>query len=124
MYDGGKILLGSSLFLATVLFPFWRSRAGTDPQVILPTGASSCLEDAATMRASHMTLLAQWRTDVVRGDRHEHVTSDGRRYEKSLTRTCMGCHQNAGQFCTRCHDYVSAYPSCFACHVAPEGRAP
>jgi hypothetical protein len=124
MYDGGKILLGSSLFLTTVLLPFWRSGASTGPHLVLPAAATSCLEDTETMRASHMNLLNQWRTDVVRGDSREYVTSDGRQYEKSLTRTCMGCPQSASRFCTRCHDYVGAYPTCFACHVAPEGRAP
>ena len=123
MYDGGKILLGSGLLVVAALWPFWRSVARARPDLALAETTSRCLESAETMRATHMKLLDQWRTDVVRADSRDYVAPDGRKFEKSLTRTCLRCHKNTDLFCTPCHDYVGVSPTCFRCHVAPGARA-
>ena len=47
------------------------------------------------------------------------LEKDGRTFEKSLTGSCIRCHENKEQFCDRCHNYVDAAPSCFDCHVVP-----
>jgi hypothetical protein len=122
MGDRGKIAVGLGLFLAAVLVPLWYPRAAGKPNRVLPQNATACIESAETMRASHMKLLDQWRTSVVRNGIREHVASNGAKYEMSLSRTCMHCHTSASQFCTPCHDYVGARLTCWGCHPAPEGR--
>jgi len=124
MSDRVKIAVGLLLFLAVVLVPFWYPRAQGKLNLVLPQGSSACIESAETMRASHMKLLDQWRTSVVRDGAREYVASNGVKYEMSLSRTCMRCHSNASQFCTPCHDYVGARLACWGCHLAPEGRVP
>ena len=61
------------------------------------------------------------RDEAVRSNERIYVTADGRRYDKSLTRTCLGCHQNKANSCDRCHDYLDVKPYCWECHVDPKG---
>ncbi len=92
-----------------------------------------------------MTLLYQWRNDVVRNGNRVYVNSDGKSFEKSLQRTCLGCHDNtrnlqndtqtahttrAGQnsgdaktFCQNCHETVGVRVDCFQCHTGHAGNA-
>jgi RNase P subunit RPR2 len=72
------------------------------------------------MRAAHMKMLIQWREDVVRRGDRRFVAFNGKVYEKSLTRTCLGCHNKAG-FCDRCHAYSGVSgPYCWNCHSDPQ----
>jgi len=122
MGDRGKIAVGLCLSIALVLLPVWYPRSTQKlPALPLPAQPSACIESAAIMRATHMKLLDQWRTSVVREGVREYVASDGTKYEMSLSRTCMHCHTSASQFCTACHDRVGASPNCWSCHLAPEG---
>jgi hypothetical protein len=73
------------------------------------------------MRREHMQLLNEWRDEVVRTGGRVYVAADGQRYEKSLTRTCLGCHQSKANSCDRCHDYLDVQPQCWQCHVDPKG---
>ncbi len=123
MGDRGKIAVGLCLSFMVVLLPLWYPRSPEKLELPLPAKPSACIESAATMRATHMKLLDQWRTSVVREGVREHVASNGAKYEMSLSRTCMQCHTSASQFCTACHDRVGARPNCWDCHLAPEGRA-
>jgi hypothetical protein len=122
MRDRGKIAVGLGLFLVAVLLPLWYPRTLARPNLVLPKPPSACIETAATMRAVHMKLLGQWRTSAVRDGAREYVASNGARYDKSLSRTCMRCHTSAGQFCTPCHDYMGVRLGCWDCHVTSEGR--
>ena len=70
-----------------------------------------------------MRLLDRWRDDAVRRAERIATTWDGRRYEKSLTRTCLGCHTDREAFCDRCHAYVAVSPYCWDCHLTPKGGA-
>jgi len=72
------------------------------------------------MRTSHTALLVTWREDVVRRGDRGYVAYDGRHYEKSLTGTCLTCHDDKAKFCDRCHDYAGAKPNCWSCHIIPE----
>ena len=72
------------------------------------------------MRASHMTLLAEWRDRVVRDGVRTYTGADGRVVRMSLSGTCLGtCHTDKTAFCDRCHDYAGVKPACWDCHVVP-----
>ena len=44
---------------------------------------------------------------------------NGKVYWKSLTLTCMKCHDDKEKFCDKCHDSVAVTPYCWDCHVQP-----
>jgi len=125
MRDTGRIYLGLVVFLALITFPVWYNmvsggEAGA-PELTLPAGETQCVADTAYMRTEHMQLLMNWRDEVVRDNDRIYTAPDGRVYYKSLTDTCLGCHEQKDQFCDKCHDYVSVAPYCWDCHVVPEG---
>ena len=126
MNDMGKVIVGLAVFLALSAYPFWHaltaSEQSTPPELELPTDSSRCVEDTAYMTANHMDLLNQWRDAVVRDGERDYTSTSGERYEMSLTKTCMGCHDDRGAFCTRCHDYADVQPQCWNCHVEPGGN--
>lgn len=126
MYDGGKIVLGLAAFIALAAFPVWYAAASDQsdrkPDPVLPTGETECIESTEFMRASHMDLLDEWRNAVVREGKRDYVASNGKKWEMSLSRTCLGCHANRQQFCGECHGYMGVELSCWKCHVAPEGN--
>jgi len=149
MNDKPVITVGLVVGLVLLTFPFWYTRAAgrtaSPPQLELPGDKSQCVENVEYMRAHHMELLIQWRDAVVReGDRTPYVSKAyGTKYEKSLTKTCMGCHANRETFCDKCHEYAgvsSLHPvqplgadgrsrtgvpgiGCWDCHhVEPKGR--
>jgi hypothetical protein len=127
MYDTGKILPGLILFLAVATAPIWlgvaRGQEATVPEIEKPVGETECVQEADWMRREHMQLLAQWRDDVVRDGNRVHVSHTGREFDKSLTRTCMGCHTSKAAACDRCHDYLAVSPYCWDCHVDPTAGA-
>ena len=104
----------------------WHAAAlGTEaeqPKLQLPAQAKECVAPLPYMRAAHMQLLIEWREDVVReGVRQIHATN-GKSYDVSLTRTCLGeCHTNRAEFCDRCHAYAGvSTPYCWDCHNNPQ----
>jgi hypothetical protein len=120
MFDAGKVIIGLGVFLVLLLFPVWYNIANdrTDyvPELEKAARGETCVEDVAYMRSNHMDLLNDWRERVVR--QGERWTADG--VEMSLTRTCLGCHQNKANFCDKCHSYMAVDPYCWTCHVIPE----
>ena len=128
MGDKGKILLGLAIFVILITFPLWSRVAAGDAlpgraELEYPTDSEVCVEDTEYMRASHMDLLNQWRDDLVRDGNTEYLSSSGETYYKSLTKTCMSCHEDRDAFCTRCHDYADVQPTCWECHTTPGGGA-
>ena len=125
MHDAGKIVPGLILFLGLVTTPIWYNAAGGRqarlPEIEKPKGATRCVEDTAYMRREHMRVLSQWRDDVVRRGERVFVASDGHHYDKSLTGTCLGCHQSKANSCDRCHDSLDVKPVCWQCHVDTKG---
>ncbi|MCP5112376.1 MAG: cytochrome C [bacterium] len=123
MRDRGWILIGLLIGLGLLTFPIWyNSAAGTDssrPELKKAVEGSECIYGTEYMRANHMDVLMDWRDEVVRNG-NRYVEIGGKKVEMSLTRTCMGCHADAGQFCTKCHDYSGVDPYCWDCHVPPE----
>jgi hypothetical protein len=126
MRDRGLIVAGLLVFLALITFPIWSDLAAgvghEPPELVLPPEGGQCLLDTPTMRVDHMRLLMEWRDEVVRDDDRITTAADGRRYYKSLSGTCMGCHTDKEKFCDRCHDYLAVSPYCWDCHVAPPGE--
>jgi hypothetical protein len=126
MRERALIAGGVAVFLILFTYPLWHAlAAGTQakqPQLKLPTEAKECVAPIPYMRAAHMRLLIEWRENVVRnGVRQIHATN-GKSYDASLTRTCLGqCHTDREQFCDRCHNYAgvsSLY--CWDCHNKPQ----
>jgi len=107
-------------------YPFWNnigSAAYQRPEIEKPKNAKDCVESVEFMRAEHMAMLNDWRDEVVRGGEHEyHSTASHQVFQKSLTKTCIKCHENKDQFCDKCHATVSVNPYCWDCHVDPKGE--
>jgi hypothetical protein len=126
MHDAGKIVVGLGAFAGVVAFPVWLglARGTTSSQVKLELGTSekACVLPVAEMRASHMQLLDEWRTRVVRDGQRDFKSPSGRVFPMSLTKTCLGCHQRKTEFCDRCHDAAGVKPVCWDCHVDAAGR--
>lgn len=124
MHDGGKIILGLVIFLALITFPMWYNLASETstyvPELEKPTNAKQCVRETEYMTGFHMDLLNTWRDDVVRGEDRFFVGPDGVTYEKSLSNTCLDCHENKDQFCDKCHDYMAVDPYCWDCHIIPK----
>ena len=126
MRDRLPILVGLFVFVALVTVPFWHGRAATKdfaqiPGLKLPVNSTQCVAPVEYMRKSHMQLLVNWREDVVRRNDRQYHAFNGKTYEKSLTRTCLGCHTNRADFCVRCHTYTGgAGPYCWDCHNQPQ----
>ena len=126
MYNSGKILIGIIVFLILFTSPIWYDLAIGNPTIkpnlVLPTGEDQkeCVMSAEYMRDNHMELLDVWRDDVVRNGNRTFTTSSGKKFEMSLTKTCLGCHSNKAEFCDQCHNYLGVSPYCWECHVDPK----
>ena len=123
MYDSRKIIAGLVVFVILVTIPVWynRGKASTPPNPVLPTDYENCIEDTAYMKASHMQLLNDWRTAVVRDGDRTYTNKAGKTFKMSLTDTCLGCHSSKADFCDRCHTYVDVTPYCWECHIDQKG---
>jgi len=126
MYDGPKIIAGIVVFVGVVTLPFWYTTAAGNPaerpEPVLPVGQQSCVESRQFMRDNHMELLNEWRNAAVRRGKRTYVSTNGARYEVSLTKTCLSCHNDRQAFCQRCHDYAGVHPDCWGCHVDSTAR--
>jgi hypothetical protein len=128
MTSRSRIALGLGVFFLLGAYPVWNGLASNAeperPQLeraVDSTGATGCIEDTTWMKANHQKLLNEWRTSVVRDGQRTWVSSTGTSWDVSLTGTCLKCHANTETFCTRCHDYADVQPTCWNCHVVPEG---
>jgi [DsrC]-trisulfide reductase subunit J len=123
-----RVGLGLGAFLLLGAYPAWNALA-SGVQAERPAlerardsvAVTGCLEDTTWMKAHHQALLNQWRTAVVRDGKRTWESSTGRSWDMSLTGTCLKCHTNTETFCTRCHDYADVQPTCWSCHVVPQG---
>ncbi len=127
MYQGKYIIPGLIVFVALVLFPFVYN-AGSAPFEIkleYPKNSTECVESKEVMRARHMQILDEWRDMVVRDDVHVYENAKGKRFDISLTNTCMNCHTDKATFCDRCHTPVGVEPYCWDCHnLSPKQAGP
>lgn len=122
MRDRVPIVCGLLVFVALFTFPVWRGLAsGTlarQPELKLPVSEKHCVAPVEYMRRSHMQLLLDWREAAVRQGQRTFTAYDGKKYDISLTQTCLGqCHTERRDFCDRCHTYAGVSgPYCFDCH--------
>jgi len=123
MRDRGLIILGLVIAIGLLTFPIWYDNAAgitsAAPDLKQAVQGDACIYPIEYMRESHMTVLMEWRDQVVRNNQRM-VTINGKSWEMSLTRTCMECHDSKEQFCDRCHQYAAVNAYCWDCHVAPE----
>ncbi len=122
MNDKGKIAVGLIIFVAIVTFPFWynHGRAVATPEPVLTPeakAAQKCVRPIEFMKAEHMQLLDVWRDTVVRDGRRVYKNEEGKEFNMSLSLTCLECHSNKAEFCDKCHNYASADPYCWDCHI-------
>lgn len=125
MNDKKKIIIGLIIFFAIVTFPFWfnKGKAAPAPELKLTDkakAAKECVRSKEYMKAEHMQLLDVWRHSVVRNAERIYVDSSGRKFDMSLSNTCLDCHSNKAEFCDKCHDYASVEPYCWDCHIDKE----
>jgi len=123
MNDRPFIVSGLLVFVVFVTTPIWRGVAAKQValaplELKLPAQEKHCVAPLSYMRTSHMQLLDQWRTAVVRSQQRQYTAYDGKVYEMDLTRTCLsGCHGSRQEFCDRCHSYNGAAAlTCWNCH--------
>ncbi|MFW6324022.1 MAG: sulfate reduction electron transfer complex DsrMKJOP subunit DsrJ [Desulfovibrionales bacterium] len=124
MYDGGKILIGIIIFLALFAFPLWYNVGGpayATPELQEVEKADNCIRETDWMRAEHMSLLNEWRDDVVRADKRLYLSEElGEAVPMSLQNTCMDCHTSKTEFCDKCHNDLGVSPYCWDCHIPPK----
>jgi hypothetical protein len=125
MYDKGKIIIGIIIGVVLLSFPFWLNmgKASPAPEPILSTKAKQakeCIESKTFMTSSHMQLLNNWRDLVVRENTRTYVAENGKKYNMSLSNTCLECHTNKSKFCDQCHNYLEVKPYCWDCHIVPK----
>lgn len=128
MYDSGKIIVGLIIGIGLLTFPFWYNLGSAAPPAPQPEiaeqakAAGECIVPKVEMKASHMQILDDWRTNVVRNADRLYVADNGKQYNMSLQNTCMQCHTSKKKFCDQCHNYLGVAPVCWDCHVAPEEK--
>ena len=126
MRDKGIIYTGLFVFLGLITSPFSYNfltrRALKTPEIKLPVQEKQCVAPLDYMKSSHMTLLLNWRDDVVRKNLRTYMAFDGKTYTMGLSGTCLTqCHADKAEFCDRCHTYVGVQgPYCMDCHVDPK----
>lgn len=125
MYDSGKVIAGLVIFVVLLTFPFWYNlgKAAPAPEPKLSEkakAAKECVESKAYMTAEHMQILNEWRDTVVRNAQRIYVSSSGKKFEMSLSNTCLDCHTEKAEFCDKCHNYAAVTPYCWDCHVDPK----
>jgi hypothetical protein len=125
--DAWKVAIGVAVFLGFFTFPIWYNVAfghqDWEQPVIADAAGNECVMSRAQIRLDHMTLLDQWRNEVVRDELRFRPGVEGDLRTKSITRTCMGCHTDRNEFCGRCHQFVGVEGQvfsevfCWDCHV-------
>jgi hypothetical protein len=132
MSEKAKIGTGLIIFIVLMTVPFWYNAAfggeGRRPELQKAAVGAECILPTEQMRERHMELLNTWRDEYVREGKpyvldargQPRVWPDGQPMLKSLSKTCLGCHQDKSQFCDRCHTYAAVDPYCWDCHVLPK----
>ncbi len=118
MHKKSTIIAGMIIFAGLFTFPFWSNagKGGLNVELEYPKDHTECVESEEYMRSHHMKMLHDWRDEVVRGEDHVYKNSKGVEYNKSLTNTCLACHDNPQNFCAKCHQSASVDTYCFDCH--------
>ena len=127
LHHGAYILPALAVFLVAATLPVWRGAVIRGPGFQSPPNpqGQQCIEPKSVMRTEPMRLLRRWRDEVVREERRRYIARYGRAWEKSLVKTCLGCHgpadvmgksTTAAVVCGECHAYVNVKLDCWNCH--------
>lgn len=141
------IVIGAILFLCMLAIPTWyicssgKVAAKPEPKIPEEIKEKECIEPKGWMRKNHPDLLNNWREMVIRKGERTYVASDGEKFNISLVgssealaepkpvttdeikaESCLDCHSNKEEFCTRCHVYSGVQPNCWGCHRLPKGE--
>ena len=122
MYNRDKVIPGIIIFVLFFTVPIWLNffaKAKEIPVIEVPKD-KKCVESKEFMRAYHMKLLIEWRDMAIREGKRFYISSNGEKYEISLQKTCMGCHESRENFCAKCHEFTGVHLDCWYCHIAPE----
>lgn len=127
IYNKKIIIAGIITFFVIITFPFWYSmgKAAPPPEPKLSDkakAAKECVRPKEFMKAEHMQLLDVWRDTVTRDAKRIYVNSKGKKFQMSLSNTCLDCHSEKAEFCDKCHNYVSVDPYCWDCHIDPKEK--
>ncbi|MFW6239927.1 MAG: sulfate reduction electron transfer complex DsrMKJOP subunit DsrJ [Thermodesulfobacteriota bacterium] len=122
LYNKEWVIAGLAVFAVLATFPFWynHGKAAPAPEVELTEKdkqAKQCVRPTEYIRNNHMQLLDLWRDTVVREGIRIYENEEGKRFNMSLSNTCLDCHSNKEEFCDRCHEYASVDPYCYDCHI-------
>lgn len=122
LYNKEWVVAGLAVFFVLATFPFWynHGKAAPAPKVELTEkakAAKNCVRPVDFIRNNHMQLLDVWRDTVVREGIRIYENEEGKRFDMSLSNTCLDCHSNKAEFCDRCHEYASVNPYCYDCHI-------
>lgn len=125
IYNKYGIFIGLAAFVILATSPLWLNagrdipapKPSLDTPVIKQLAEKKCVLPTEEMRATHMQLLIVWREQVVRTGNRVWASPSGKKFDPSLTNTCLGCHSNKAQFCDQCHNYVAVTPNCWGCHL-------
>lgn len=119
-YVIGGLALFLGIFIGAAAYAIGMQATSRAP-LVLPKNEGQCVEATDWMRANHPQLLIEWRDDVVRGANRIYTSRlSGKAFEKSLTNTCLSCHENKQEFCDSCHTFVGVTPNCWDCHNIPQ----
>lgn len=118
------------VFVALFTYPFYSNlgKAGAIPEPDLKTPEiealtiRECVLPKEEMRGGHMQILDDWRNEVVRDGNRKEVSIAGKKWQKSLQKTCLNCHSNQKKFCDKCHEYLAVKPYCWDCHFSPKKK--
>ena len=120
IYNAKVVIPILLVFVGLLTFPIWQGSIAPKPVLEKAAKGEKCVESSAYMRANHMKLLDEWRHQVVRDQERTYVSTSGEKFEKSLSYTCLDCHQSKERFCDQCHEYANVKLDCFTCHLNPE----
>ncbi len=89
MYNRITIIPGLVIFVIMVTLPVWINgfETGDLPKPDLPEG--QCIAPASEMRDTHMSLLNEWRDDVLRNGNRVTVTVDEKEYRSQASLIVM-----------------------------------
>ncbi len=124
MYDSGKIIVGLIIFVGLFTSPIWYDLSSgkaalKESELSLPTkeNQKQCVASLQFMQDNHMILLNDWRNQVVREGKRFYVSTDHKKFNMSLSKTCLNCHSNTSEFCDKCHNDIGVSPYCWDCHI-------
>ncbi len=116
-----------SAIIATLLFFIITGLSACDSQPPKPMKAVKQFDTDKELQA-HLSHIRKDHMDLLRHKRDETMIRGIRTKENSL-KGCIDCHvpveyngkvlrhEDPEHFCATCHNYVSADPDCFQCHV-------